>query len=88
MITVETGASDEERKRTPPPIEIRLEPKDRIMWTGESLSAKSSDTGEIVIPGALDDEYWVTVSAVPSGFYVKSVTAAGRDVYSKPFIRR
>jgi hypothetical protein len=68
-----------------PPITVRLVPKYRFAWTGEGLVATSRENGEFRIPAAMLDDYWVTVSRLPDGYYVKSVEAAGREIYGSGF---
>lgn len=63
---------------------VTLHPKDRLPWTGESLTGPVSADGRFEIPAVLLDDYWVTVSGLPERHYVKSIRSGVRDAYAIP----
>lgn len=77
----EDRSSGEFRVVAAPKIGIHLLPRHRAIWGGEELSGSSSAPGEFIIPSVMRDDYWVVVTGVPDGMYVKRVELMGRDVY-------
>jgi protocatechuate 3,4-dioxygenase beta subunit len=67
-----------------PAVQVALDEKDRIAIAGETLNARSDSTGAFTLPSVLSDEYWLRVSGLPAGYYVKEATINGRDALRDP----
>jgi len=79
-------ARDTASKRAPvPQVRVLLEPKIRLQRHGETLLAANDESGRFSFPFVFWDEFWVVVRAIPPGYYVKSVLAAGRDAHRSGF---
>ena len=75
-VTVANGKEDAPAPR----MRVRLAPKDRAAIAGEELAAVFEPAGTFVIPGALNDEYWLEISGMPTGYYVRSAMQNQREV--------
>jgi protocatechuate 3,4-dioxygenase beta subunit len=64
-----------------PRVRVRLGLKDRAAIAGEELAAVFDSTGGFVIPGTLNDEYWLEVTGLPSGYYVRAATQNRREAW-------
>lgn len=65
-------------------LRIAIEPKDRIPLSGETTNATVDAAGAFSMPGVLLDEYWLRVTGLPAGYYVKQATVNGRDALRDP----
>jgi hypothetical protein len=62
-------------------VTVRSLNRRQLHFAGEGIFGLSNSKGELLIPNLLADEYeLVAVQRLQQGFYVKSVTQAGRDV--------
>jgi hypothetical protein len=80
-ITVE-NAKPEEAVTTR--LHVAIDPKDRIRVNGEMTEAAVDASGAFAIPSALPDEYWLRVTGLPLGYYIKQATVNGQEVLRNP----
>ena len=62
--------------------QVNLRPRDPVvmMTGGPSPTAKVNQDGTFSVANVNADSYYVTVTGLPDGFYVKSVSLGGQDV--------
>jgi hypothetical protein len=63
-------------------IQLSLRPRDPggAMFGSGNVTAKVKEDGSFSLSNVSPDEYRLTLSAVPDGFYVKAILAGGQDV--------
>jgi hypothetical protein len=72
-VTVEGGG------KAPTGIKLSLQPRRTLVWNAYG-SAEPDNEGRFLLKATSPDLSDVTVSNLPSGFYVKSIMVAGREV--------
>jgi hypothetical protein len=61
-------------------VEVSLRPVELAMFGPSTLSARVQADGTFTFANVSPDEYMVTLSGLPDGFYVKVVVAGGQNV--------
>ena len=63
-------------------VQVNLRPRDPVtmMTGGPSPTTKVKEDGTFSLANVNADNYYVTVTGLPDGFYVKSVSLGGQDV--------
>lgn len=77
------GAKPEDK--TPSGIALYLEPYHHLGSMGETTSADVEPSGEFVFKSVSQDEWWLNILHLPSGYYVKDARAGSREAYAVPF---
>ncbi|MBK9169936.1 MAG: carboxypeptidase regulatory-like domain-containing protein [Bryobacterales bacterium] len=72
-------------ERLPPALRLSLQGVSLRGTFGESLQARIDLDGTFFIPAAAAREYWLSVSGLAGGMYVREAKFANRDAWSQPF---
>jgi protocatechuate 3,4-dioxygenase beta subunit len=80
-VTVE-GAKPEDP--LPAGLRIAIDPKDRIRVNGETTEATVEASSAFTMPSVLLDEYWLRVTGLPPGYYLKQATINGHEALRDP----
>ncbi len=64
---------------------LNLEPIGRLRYAGKRNDLDGRFDGDADFPGILEDDYYLNVSGLPQGYYLKSAMFAGKDVRTGPF---
>lgn len=77
----------DKNRLVPAGMQVWLETKDRnAMPFIEGTRANVQPDGGFVIPAVTRDEYWLHVSGLPNGLYVKAAKMNGLDISGEPLI--
>lgn len=65
---------------------VTLELRNRPIYYGENRTARVDQVGRFSIEGAFPDDFGLSVSGLPQGYYLREATQDGRDVL-RSFVR-